>query len=1106
MKTKTISDYSNGFTFSPAYSRLIVTAAGTVGGTGVTSGDAAAYTVANSGTIDGLGASLGISLGDGGSVTNGGDDATALISGATGVRIGGASGAVRNFGAIEGIGAASVGVDLEAGGSIVNGSVKSKSALIEGDIGVKAAGAATVTNFGTIEGAGGTALEFTSGAGDLVIEPGASFIGKVLGDGGDLTLAAGADGALSGLGTNFSGFGQIDVAEKADWTLTGANTIAAGVTLTNAGILINNGALAIDGALSQSSKDELVLDAGSVTDGAADLGGGTLVLNGDGGTLSGLGSASGLHDFGTLKVEGSGWTIDGATTIASCSSLDADDFIFNGVVNNAGSLLTGTADGIVPAGTIVNTGHIINNYSKYYHTYRNNYSVTFDIGGTAIGGGTAVTNLGVIESLAGRGATGIVMADGGPVINGSITDTSALIKTYSNGVSIGGALGSVTNFGTIETSAPRQQEQWRFGPDGGTAIRLSAGGSVINGSESDEKALILTGYGGSAGIVTTGGSGTVQNFGTIDASTQSDYRPTYAIAMNGGGKVTNGSNTDTGATIYGRTTGIDIYGSFGVVLNYGTIKTWTGAESYYYTYDSGTAGKNVVNNGGDAIELKSGGQVVNGSENDRKALLDSRYGISISGGPGAVRNFGTIKSTGTILENNPMTAISLGQGGEVTNGSASDAQAFIYGRTNGVVIAGAAGTVQNFGTIETWNKAGTYNYNGVSFVGAGHMGIDLGDGGLIVNGSAGDAKALIAGYFNGVYASGGTVRNDGTVAATASKPVGGDRPAAIHLESGGTIVNGDSAARIQGYLGVDVSAGAATLTNFGAIAGAGAKSGIGVLLHDDGVIVNGSGTYRKASISGFTGVSVGADATITNFGTIAGTGGTALAFHGTGGVLIVEGGAAFTGKVVGDDSTLELDRQGGAGTIAGIGVAAAGGGFSGFTDIRVASGADWTVAGSNAIAADTTLVNDGTLIATGTLAASGAVAGAGVIDIAAGARLDAAGAVGAGQTIGFAGDGALAIGDAGAFGAGLAGFGQGDGINLTSFAFSAAEKLHFAENAAKTAGTLVVTDGAMRLALTLFGQFTAAGFSVKTDGHSGSIITYTPTATPTAFQLAAPHH
>ncbi len=1102
MTTRTISGYSSGFAFSPDYSGLSITATGTVGGTGVTSGDLAAYTIVNAGKIAAVGAgSLGVDLGAGGSITNGSaSDLPAVISGrSVGVRIAGAAGTIVNFG------------------------------TIEGGIGVEASGQTAITNYGAIDGAGGTAVEFTSAGGSLTVAPGASFRGKVLGDGGALTLAAGGAGTLSGLGTSFSGFTQIGVVAGADWTLTGGDTIAAGATLTNGGALTDRGTLVIDGAL-----------------------------------------------------------------------VDAGGQIHGGTVSNAGVITTAESAGVTLTRTLINTGTVIGVYSRSYNRYFwFDQNITLSLGGVGVDGASAITNSGLIESVGGFGAVAIDMAQGGAVTNGSAANPKGGIDASSYGVEIGGAAGTVTNFGSIETGTA-ESYPYRFRRTEGAAVALWAGGTVVNGGTGDDTALISAGSGVSFGVKVAGGAGAVRNFGDIDAQGGSNFDNTIAISLADGGRVTNGGDADRGATIKGGAEGVIIAGAAGTVVNFGTIESWTGR--FAYNYNSGEFQySTLLAVGGPGVELDAGGLFVNGDAADPTALLDSRDGVVVRGAAGTIRNFGAIESTSTSYFGS-ITAITMIDGGTVTNGGATDTAAVIDGRTNGVLISGAAGTVQNFGTIETWTGIGTYvydtRYKTQTYVASGEFAVDLADGGLIVNGSDSDTKALlesrygvsvtgaagtvrnfgaiigkaidlaaggsitngdsgdhaaivhgagfdsiagnagtvtnygaiisfgvelgaggsvtnggdsdttalISGHLNGVYAVSGVVRNGGTVIAATPAPVGGDRPAAIHLETGGTIVNGDSAALIQGYLGVDVSAGAATVTNFGAIVGAGAKSGIGVLLHDDGVIVNGGATYRKASISGFTGVSVGADATITNFGTIAGTGGTALAFHGTGGVLIVEGGASFSGKVVGDDATLELDRQGGAGTIAGIGVAAGGGGFTGFPDIRVASDADWTVAGSNAIAADGTLVNDGTLIATGTLAASGVIEGGGVIDIAAGARLDAAGAVGAGQTIGFAGDGALAIGDAGAFGAGLSGFGQGDGIDLTSFAFSAAEKLHFAENAAKTAGTLVVTDGAMRLALTLFGQFTAAGFSVKTDGHSGSIITYTPTATATAFQLAAPHH
>ena len=61
---------------------------------------------------------------------------------------------------------------------------------------------------------------------------------------------------------------------------------------------------------------------------------------------------------------------------------------------------------------------------------------------------------------------------------------------------------------------------------------------------------------------------------------------------------------------------------------------------------------------------------------------------------------------------------------------------------------------------------------------------------------------------------------------------------------------------------------------------------------------------------------------------------------------------------------------------------------------------------------------------------------------------------------------------------------------LPAFAFGGGEKLSFVENAAKTSGTLTVTDGALRTSVTLFGHYTAVGFHMAGDGMGGTMITY----------------
>jgi autotransporter passenger strand-loop-strand repeat protein len=77
----------------------------------------------------------------------------------------------------------------------------------------------------------------------------------------------------------------------------------------------------------------------------------------------------------------------------------------------------------------------------------------------------------------------------------------------------------------------------------------------------------------------------------------------------------------------------------------------------------------------------------------------------------------------------------------------------------------------------------------------------------------------------------------------------------------------------------------------------------------------------------------------------------------------------------------------------------------------------------------------------------------------------------------------------------VSGFAKTDTIDLTAFAPKGA-KLSFQENAAKTRGTLTITDGALKATVRLFGQYVAGGFKLSAAGAGGTAITYTPTPAP----------
>lgn len=76
----------------------------------------------------------------------------------------------------------------------------------------------------------------------------------------------------------------------------------------------------------------------------------------------------------------------------------------------------------------------------------------------------------------------------------------------------------------------------------------------------------------------------------------------------------------------------------------------------------------------------------------------------------------------------------------------------------------------------------------------------------------------------------------------------------------------------------------------------------------------------------------------------------------------------------------------------------------------------------------------------------------------------------------------------------------GDRIDVTDLAPSAIAP-SFVEDNSNSFGVLSLTDGTHTAKITLFGQFSAAGFHVASDGGSGEIVTYTP---PPAHALAAP--
>jgi hypothetical protein len=187
--------------------------------------------------------------------------------------------------------------------------------------------------------------------GTLVVEAGARFIGVVAGSsGGELDFGGSQAGTVGHIGTEFTNFGQIDVAQGSTWSLDKANTIAASTnvldfgTLRITGLLQDAGLFVAFGALDVASGA-----AARVADVLTS--GGTVAVNPQGRLT--VGASLGAAQRGALTV-GHGSEVCGYGLLVAPSGVIDNGVIIAGPA--AGSLtLMGNVSGIgllqISAGT-----------------------------------------------------------------------------------------------------------------------------------------------------------------------------------------------------------------------------------------------------------------------------------------------------------------------------------------------------------------------------------------------------------------------------------------------------------------------------------------------------------------------------------------------------------------------------------------------------------------------------------------------------------------------------------------------------------------------------------------------------------------------------------
>jgi hypothetical protein len=565
-----------------------------------------------------------------------------------------------------------------------------------------------------------------------------------------------------------------------------------------------------------------------------------------------------------------------------------------------------------------------------------------------------------------------------------------------------------------------------------SGVELRAGGVVDNGASG-----AISGY---LGVYLDVG-GTVSNNGAINgmqigvaaagyADVDNEHTGNITGATFAGVSLLAGGTVNNAGYIEGPTAGVVLSGVGTVINDVGgysqTVGNGVELNKAGGVDNAGTIIAGYTAAGEVGIELAAGGSVSNGYLGGGGAGFIYAYGgVAIAGAAGTVTNYGKIYGAHSA-------GVQMTSGGAVRNGATSGSVAVIGGRGAGFIISGAAGTVFNYGIID----------------GQGADGVDLDVGGAVTNGSGADLAAVITGNDTALAIEGGqaVVTNYGTI--------GGEQ------------------------MGVYADAGAITITNFGTIEGVSGPavsmtSAADVLVVEaksvfEGAVLGGGGTLVLATgVGTLAGLLSGAAVTVSgsmattsfqNFGTV--TIGARAAFSDAGAVAIAAGFAVV------DGGTLTLGAKKTKVTNAGL--------------IETTGAGVLTIEGA--------LVNTGTLaVDRGTLKVDGAVTGKGGGATIDGGVLDLASTFS--QDVTFTGKtGTLQLSSSQGYKAAITGFSRNGGtsLDLVDIDFVSSGEATF--SGTKKSGVLTITDGTHTAEITLKGNFTKTTFTASSDGHGGTIV------------------
>lgn len=991
--------------------------------------------VTNAGTISDTQISAGaaIDVRGGGTVTN--TSSGHVTSKWIGVQIGAISTAVGgtlfNQGSIYASdGTNGAAVWIHGPGYISN---SSSGTINGGPYGIVAYYATSLVNAGSI---GGTAWAFdplhTGFVQHIEVLPGGQFTGTVSGGNSigstvvstlELAPQLGATGTLGGIGSQFIQFGQVTVDARANWVLTGANTVVAGATLTDSGTLTNTGTVTggvvLNGGVVSNVSGATISGTFAAVYGPSASAGGTVVNAGvltgpSGGSGAGVvllagGSVTNLSSGNVIGPEGV--YIASANTTANTGAVvnfgTISGTLHNGVEvgdggsvsNMSGGTISGALNGIsvsfASAGnqsaTIFNQGTVAgaSGYGVALHATGTNVltnalggTITGGFGGAYIGAGGSVTNAGTIGAT-GTGTSALAFGSGaanrlaivpGAIFTGKVDGGNTIGATAVSTLELasGASPGTLNGFGSQFLDFARividSGASWVLNATDtlGAGVMLINNGTLIGTVSVPSGGLFTNAAGGTivgSGLAavhgTSAGTATIVNAGFIDPAT-------YGVYLPAGGSVTNVA----GGTIEGTAVGIEVKGATGTVANYGTV---TGAIG---------------------IQLAAGGTVLNAG-----TIAGTTYAVEL-GGTAANRVIadGGAVFTGTVSGGNTLATLELASGASAGTLTSFGSK---YIEFAGVTVDAGA----------TWTFAATSTFGAsVSIASSGTLtnsaaiaaGVYL-SAGILINA----ANTTIVGPTAAIYgpsgASAGTVVNAGAL-------IGGSNPtqsAGVILFSGGVVSNATGGYIAAGGVGVYI-AGNGSVVNAGAVAGLGTKSG-GIEVTGTGSVTNAaSGTitavkhavvldtagsvlnqgFVRATSTDAAAVYLNHGGAVTNAGTVIGgqqgvffgqsgsSGGTLTTSGAITGAsdavqfspgftnrLIVAPGAVFSGTVDGGNvigSSFVSTLELASAASAGT-LAGIGTQFVDFGQITIDAGASWIFTGANTVAAGIGITDSGLL-------------------------------------------------------------------------------------------------------------------------------------------------